>query len=476
MKENLISKIEENFEMYPNKLALVWKDKEITYQQLQRRTLETAGMLRQIGIKRNTKVLLSLKDSYDFITMWIALWMCNAIPIPMEAKVTDNEIGYAVESGKCQFIFADRQMNSLTEISFSLCFCYKTSYETDDSGKDIALFFYTSGTTGLPKCVMFSHQAMYNNIFSLCDAAQMGSDDVFLTPISPFLPASLATVVLPSLALGATLIISHSALPGKLLKMMNDYRATAFFAVPFVYKNMLPAMESRERKLFQSVRLWLTSSANMESRIYDEYYSKYDIYIHSIYCSSECGAITYNSSQNIDEMKTSVGKPLGGVSIKIINEDGKEVGFGETGEIVVRGKNIFSGYYQKDDLMKRVFVDNWVRTGDLGSVNQNGFVWLEGRISDTINIAGYLVNPMEVENIILTYKGISDALVYAEQNEDREEIIAVRVVLENGQKIIDYDDFYTHCSKYLSSHKIPKRIEMVASINVGRYGKKKREK
>ncbi len=481
MGEKLLSKIEDNFVRYKDKLAIIQNNKEITYHQLYVRTLETVNMLKQMGIEKNTKVLLSIEDSYDFITIWIALWMCKAVPIPLETKVTDNEIRYAVESGICQFIFADRQISSLTddliqrsEKFFTQYICYKTVYVIDDSRDDIALFFYTSGTTGLPKCVMFSHQAMYNSIVSLCTVAKMDSGDVFLTPISPFLPASLATAVLPSLVLGATLIISNSALPGKLLRMINDYHVTVFFAVPFVYKNMLIAMENRERMLFQSVRLWLTSSANMESRVYDEYYYKYNICIHSIYCSSECGAITYNSSQNIDEIKKSVGKTFDGVYIKIINENGKEVRLGETGEIVVSGKSIFSGYYQKEDLMKQVLSGNWVRTGDLGSVDQNGFVRLEGRISDTINIAGYLVNPSEVENTILTNSDISDVLVYAKTNENEEDIIAAKVILKNGSDVLDYDDFYAYCSKYLSSYKIPRCIEIVTSINSGRYGKKKR--
>ncbi len=481
MEERLLVRIKNNFVKYKDKSALIWKQEVITYHQLQERVAEIAILLQAVGVGKNTKVLLLVEDSYDFITMWLAIWMCNAIPIPLEPKLTDNEVGYGVESGKCQFIFSDRPIcfsaEGLIESTEKLLtdyICYKTTYAREDGLEDIALFFYTSGTTGLPKCVMFSHQAMYNNVMSLCVDAKMKSEDVFFTPISPFLPASLATVVLPALALGGTLIISNSALPGKLLRMISDYQVTVFFAVPFVYKNMLIAMESRDRRMFQTVKLWLTSSASMEGRIYDEYYNKYDVCIHSIYCSSECGAITYNPSQNLDDNRQSVGKALAGVYIKIIDENGNEAASGEMGEIVVSGKNIFSGYYQREELLKQVLINNWVRTGDLGSVNEDGFVRLEGRISDTVNIAGYLVNPTEVENVIIAYKNISDVLVYAAQNADREEIIAAKVILEDESETLDYDDLYVYCAQNLSSHKIPKRIEIVTSFNVGRYGKKKR--
>lgn len=481
MEERLPARIEGNFVKYKDKAALIWKQKVITYYQLQERVLETALLLQELGVEKNTKILLLVEDTYDFITIWLAIWRCNAIPIPLEPKVTDTEVGFGVESSKCQFVFSNRQIyllaNGLNENRGKVLteyVCYKTAYARECNQEDIALFFYTSGTTGRPKCVIFSHQAMYHNVTSLCAAAKMKSKDVFLTPISPFLPASLATVVLPALVLGGTLVVSDSVLPGKLLRMMDNYQATVFFAVPFIYKNMLIAMENRDGKMFQSVQLWLTSSASMEGRIYEEYYNKYDICIHSIYCSSECGAITYNPSLNLDDIKQSVGKVLHGVCVKILDEDGNNAAPDEIGEIVVRGKNIFSGYYQREELMENVLINNWVRTGDLGSISKDGLVRLEGRISDTVNIAGYLVNPAEVENIILTYKNISDVLVYAEKNADMEEIIAAKIILKNESGILDYDDLYSYCAQYLSIHKIPKRIEIVSSFNIGRYGKKKR--
>lgn len=481
MEKSLIAEIEDNFIKYKDKLALVWNRQEITYGQLHSRTLETVDILQKIGVNKNARILISVEDAYDFIVIWIAIWMCKAIPIPVETKVTDNEIKYAMESGKCHFIIADRKVSSLTDdfvkysdkIFFDYIY-YETKYSSYDAKEDTALLFYTSGTTGMPKCVMFSHYAMYGNIVSLCKASKMNSDDTFLTPISPYLPASLATVVLPGLVLGATIIISGSALPGKLIRIIDEYKVTVFFAVPFVYKNMLIAMESREKSLFDSVNIWLTSSASMESEIYDKFYSKYNIFIHSIYCSSECGAITYNSSQNIDEIKMSVGMPLEGVYIKIIDENGKECKIDETGEIIVTGRNIFSGYYQKEDLTKQVHIEDWVKTGDLGSINKNGLLSLKGRISDTINIAGYLVNPTEVEKIILAHKDILDVLVYREINKDGENIIAAKIILKNREMPIEYGEFYRYCSKYLTEHKIPKRIEIVESISSGRYGKKKR--
>lgn len=461
----------------PEKAAFYFANRSITYQVLQNSILECERELIRIGIEEGTKVLLQMEEPEVFACMIFSIWKLHGIYIPIEKKVTVEELNRAKEESNCDFyITVSGTSDNFKNMDGDFAF---VQYEKIVHEKSVpceegtALMFYTSGTTGLPKCVTFSHDAMTNNIITVAEKMNLSTEDIFYTPLVLTLPATITTVLLPALCSGTSLFISNTQLPRVILKNISTNSITVFFAVPYMFELMIQTMNREEYNFFANVKVCVSSSSFMKPYIFEQFYEKTGLFIHSIYCSSEAGAITYNDAKDLETIKNSVGQSLPGVQTRIyMREDvAKE---NEIGEIVISGANMSSGYFSRPELQKKVFLKSGVKTGDLACKDKKGFLTLHGRISDVINVAGYLVNPKEVEDLILTMDGISDVVVYGVSKDIVGEYIAAKIILEDRQQIKE-QDIIKYCSQHMSNYKVPREVEFVESIQTGRYGKKVRK-
>ena len=461
----------------PGKVAFHFTDRSITYQALQESIRECESELIRIGVEEGTKVLLQMEEPEIFACMILAIWKLHALFIPIEKKVTDEELIRVKEESKCNFyITTFGSSGDLNYLKGHYAFVrYQKIIQKEVScQEETALMFYTSGTTGLPKCVAFNHVAMTNNVMTVAEKMNLSAEDVFYTPLALTLPATITTVLLPSLCCGTALFISETQLPRVILRNIESNLITVFFAVPYMYELMIETMNTAENNPFKNVRVCVSSSAFMKPHIFEQFYKKTNLFIHSIYCSSEAGAITYNDGEDLETIKNSVGRPLPGVQVQIL-ADGKEAEENESGEIIVSGVSMSNGYFNRPQLHKEVFLECGVKTGDLAYKDKNGFITLCGRISDVINVAGYLVNPKEVEDLIITMDGIAEAVVYAVSKDVIGEYVAAKVILKDKHQVISEQDIIKYCSQHMSNYKVPRKIEFVESIQAGRYGKKVRK-
>jgi acyl-CoA synthetase (AMP-forming)/AMP-acid ligase II len=464
----------------PGRIAVDYSGIQISYQHLYNKVITCSDELAALGIKRGARVILAVNDPIDFIILWYALWKNKGIPIPLETSITPVELGKAAEESQCHYIIASSKNNleHIPGLDIKSTKCFPgwrfAGIENRENGEpypDTALFFYTSGTTGSPKCVVFDHAAMTDNIMSLARALRLSIEDRFFTPLAPVLPAVLATAVLPVLSVGGTLVLVKQPIPGKILKHLVYTSATVFFAVPYIYELLEVLMGIRNKNSWKQVRLCLSSSAFMEDRIFNSFHECTKLPIRSIYCSSEAGACTYNDSDHPALIRESVGRPLEGVELKIADKDGKRVPPGEQGQIMVRSSHTARGYYNREELRKKVFVDGWVQTGDIGTVDSAGYLRLKGRLSETINVSGHLVNPREVEEILLQHPGIAEALVFGKKDPRWGERIAARIVRSRSGAYVKTEDVLTHCGERLSHYKMPRVVEFVHELPKSRYGK-----
>ncbi|BCJ94850.1 hypothetical protein acsn021_24190 [Anaerocolumna cellulosilytica] len=472
-----------SFNENSKKIAIEYGEQSITYHQLQSNIKQWSDEFCLKFQVRNPKVLLLIHDPVVFITIWLALWENNCIPIPLEGNLNSKELENAVNASRCNYIVSTLDLSlelennlltrQMSKINLSVNY-YFIAKDEDNTLRDSALFFYTSGTTGLPKCVVFSHMAMAASVLSLAEVINLNNTDVFFTPLSPMLPATIATAVLPSLATGSKLVISMSALRGNILKVIKEKKVTIFFAVPYIY-DLLSTSPNSYKDVWNNVRLCISSSAFLEPAIFDAFYENTGISIRSIYCSSEGGAITFNSLSNIEKNRNTVGTALPGVKIKILNDKMELANINEPGEIYVSGFQISSGYYMQKVLEKSVFVDNWVKSGDLGALDESNCLKIIGRISKTINISGHLVNPEEVEQVINAHPFVEDSLVYGIPDTNLGQRVAVNILLKDSAHKIDDNQLYEFCKEKLKSFKIPRYIEFVKEIPTSRYGKKVRK-
>lgn len=428
-------------------------------------------VLERCSVSPRYKVIVYIKEIIDFVGLYFALCELDCIMIPLDVSTNPDIIPKVIHSSKAHMVISSRELDSeelLRTIPLSLGYTlYRTAYEEEDVPENIMQMLYTSGTTGLPKCVMFSKDNMANNILGLAEALKLSEEDVIYTPISLMLPAALNTVLMPALLSGTGIFVSDSTVPGSVLRNVIEQGVTVFFAVPFYYK-LITASGLCTEDTWSSVRLCLTSSAYLSEEDFLNFYEKSKKCLHSIYCSSEAGTIAYNDANDIAGLSKYVGRPLKGceVSLMDVNEEG-------LGEIIVKGDMVSSKYYQNEELNQEVFCNEWVKTGDLGLIHENGYLEIKGRISETINVAGHLVNPLEVELVIMGMEDVLDTAAYQYRNSADNTMLGVKVVRKETGSLSERD-IINYCEQALPSYKVPKKVLFVDHIDTGRYGKKRR--
>ncbi|MFP4976663.1 class I adenylate-forming enzyme family protein [Paenibacillus sp. CN-4] len=475
---SILNLIDFNCSEYPGRTAIDYEGTKLTYAELRRELELCSKELDLAGIGPGSRVAVAVADKTVFIKIWLACWRTGAIPIPFEPAKNLPELEKMVSTGQCHYLICDPmdpETGSRLELLLrSPIFIFKAaaSFADEERDQDMALNFYTSGTTGLPKCVQFSHQAIYHNVMSICRGMEMTPSDRLFTPLSPWLPAALTTAVLPALCAGAALVMSKGTMPARIFEQIKRQEITIFFAVPYLYALLNESVVSSSSVAWDNVRLCISCSAHLDAATFNDFYKLTGKSIRSLFCSSEGGAIAYNGSNQYELIKASVGQPHPGVSVRLLDPEGHEVAAGEEGEIWVSGAHISSGYYRQPELQAEVFQQGWVRTGDLGRLDEQGFLYLSGRLSDNINVGGHLVNPTEIEQVLLLHNGIKEALVYGIADKYYGSKLIAEIVPLNAR--VPDDDIIKFCSARLPGHKVPRVIKWTDSIPKGRYGKKLR--
>lgn len=481
MGEKVIETFETICGKYSEKTAIILSKRRITYSELKSEVDRWKEVLSDSGIRKNDKAIITIEDRYQFISIWFALWKLECVPIPLESIVNKNELESAIKSSRCQWILSEETFNKeyllnqykYKQINGNSSALSRTEYKSMDSDiEEGAFYVYSSGTTGSPKCVMYDQAACWATVDSLVNAYHLKESDIILTPMTPSLPATMFTAILPALLVGATLILPNEPIPGLMLKLMKNEKVTVFFAVPYFYNLINEASKVRGIPDNLVCRLYLSTSAYLTPKVFEEFYKLFDMPIYSMFCTSEAMYNTMNTSDNYEVLKKSVGKPQKGVQIHIADENGVKINGDKEGEIIIGGTHLSKGYFNEPELMKKVYRDNLVYTGDLGYMDGEGNLYITGRISNTINIGGYLVNPQEVEDIILGYKGVKEAFVYPEIQEERE-IVACKIVLD-GQNDLSKRDLINHAKGLMNHYKVPEKVYIVDEIEKGRYGKIRR--
>lgn len=480
----LLEQFEAAARRHPDKNALVTPAGETTYGQLLSCVGAWEREVARLGFRSRERVVVSLDAYVDFVALWFALWRRGCVPVPVEASAPPAELANAVRESRAQRLVSSsaehlasvgaitgRSEHPRLAPTLGVADLDTEPLELPD---DIALFFYTSGTSGTPKCVMMDHSGMAANICDQISAYGLGPNDVCLTPVTPTTAAALATVIWPSVSAGGTALLLPGASAGRLLRTVSTARPTVFYAVPFVYRLFADAADLGGPPVWNGVRLCLSSSADLSGRVFDEFLRRTGQPIRSLYCSSEAGSCTYNASSDAEQIRTSVGTALPGVDVRVVDASGKPQGPGNEGEIMVTGTHLARGYVARPELQAKVFRDGWVATGDVGKLDAHGFLYLTGRLSETINVAGYLVNPTSVERVLASHPSVSEALVVGEEGRTRGSALVAYVVLRDGTSVPTPAELMRHCAAHLEHYKVVRRFTVVDSLPRGRYGKVRR--
>lgn len=482
----------------PDKEVLIFEDQRITYSQLRDRVRQMAMALKRLGLRKGDRVGVLIPSCIEFFYIQQGILYLGGIFISLSTRYRKYEITYMMKHGGARFLFCvDEYMGAdfiaiLEEIRPELpemetiivrgdkCPTWAKPYDEvfamgqpiDEAelmsdppvAKDIASILYTSGSTGMPKGVMVLHYALIWNSTRVCERLRIGPDDVFLM----MLPCSFifANFVLFTNAImgRSKAIIMENFEPGEALRLQEAEKVSILYGVPTMFSLMLSHPDFEKYDLTAN-RTGYMSGASCPVELVRAVMQKMHNNITAAYGMTESCCITMPEYEDDEYIKTNTaGGPIRDLDLKITDDDRNEVAPGKVGEIAVRGKSIFHGYYNQPELTEASFdSEGFFYTGDLGRLDEKGRLIVAGRKKEMIIRGGFNVYPAEVEEQIALIEGIQHVAVIGVPDQKMGERICACVVPLSDHQVIP-DEIKGFCKERLANYKVPDYVEIMDSF------------
>lgn len=496
-----------NCQTYPDKPALEFiyrpesGDKRIvSYGQLEETVKRTMHYLRQMGVQPGERVALQLPKCLPFLYLHLATLRLGAVTLPLNPAYPQHELRYFLsDSGASLFVGAAATEAELTPTLAELPALRKTIFldaETThsfaqllasvagtgaelppippDSGAT-ALMIYTSGTTGRPKGAQITHGNLTANLAALHTAWGWRQDDVLLHVLPIFHVHGLVVALHGALHAGATAVLLPQFDPHHTLNTLVQRQCTVFMAVPTIYRRLLQIPQPEAYDL-SHMRLLTSGSDRLPDDLFWGFRQAFGHTLLERYGMTETGMNLSNPLHG-ERRAGSVGLPLPGVEVRVVDpESGRSLPDNEVGELQIRGDHVFKGYWQQPQKTAAAFTeDGWLRTGDLGLREPDGYFTLKGRAKDLIISGGLNVYPPEVELVLAAHEAVAAAAVIGCPDEEWGERVTAVVVAKPGPSpttaaIID------HCRAHLAAYKAPKQVHFVEVLPRNAMGKVQKAK
>ncbi|OGB93186.1 MAG: hypothetical protein A3G35_18315 [candidate division NC10 bacterium RIFCSPLOWO2_12_FULL_66_18] len=481
----------------PHRPALVFRDRRLSYADLQEKAGSLGRLLQGVGVRRGDRVILMLPNAPEFGVGYFGILAAGATVVPLNPLLKAEEVRYVLEDSApvamvCiemtyPLLRAAREGLGRAMPALVLDAAASSGLQAGDLAlgtppgdlpqgmvppevdrEDVAACLYTSGTTGRPKGAMLTHRNLLANIQSFREILHVTEEDVFLT-VLPMFHAFAATVMfLEPLSVGATIVVEPRFAPDLTLKAIAEHRVTLFGGVPTLFAVL--AGLPRPPADFSSWRLCLSGGAPLPPAVLEAFEAKFGVPIYEGYGPTECAPVlTVNRPLGVRKVG-SVGPAIPQVELRIVDEAGHPLPPGEVGEIVARGPNVMQGYLNRPAETAEVLRNGWYHTGDLGRVDQDGYYYIVDRKKDLILVGGLNVYPREVELALASHPAVAEAAVIGVPDPVRGEVPRALVVLRDGQQA-DTQELLQWCRQRLANYKVPRTIAFVSQLPKTATGK-----
>lgn len=484
---NLARLISETAAKYPDKPAIIFAGKTWTYQEFDRQVHNYAMNLDRIGIKKGDRVAIQLPKCIEFLFLHFAVLSIGAISLPLNPDYRPEEIVYFLtDSGSSLFVTNSELLSKvrsaiqhLSELKILLreelllptADAMIPEYSAGDD--DIAMICYTSGTTGRCKGAAISHRNLIANMRALHKAWEWSDRDILLHVLPLFHVHGLNVAALGCLYAGATMIMFEKFEPRQVWETLASQNCTLFMGVPTIYQRLINEWERLElQPELTKMRLFVCGSAPLSDQQFYQFENITGFRILERYGMTETGMNVSNHIMPAHRKAKSVGFPLEGVEIRIVNPDGNDVAIAEVGEVWIRGANIFQGYWGMPDKTAESFTDGWFHTGDLGfqDPDDGNRLYLVGRAKELIITGGFNVYPKEIENVLESHESVRESAVVGLPDADFGEKVVAAIALQEAINITP-EELIAHCKIRLAAYKCPKQIFFVSELPRNAMGK-----
>jgi malonyl-CoA/methylmalonyl-CoA synthetase len=446
--------------------ALEWAGSVYTFGDIDARSNRMARALTARGLAKGDRLSVYLANCVEFIDLYLACIKLGVIFVPINILYRDREMSHILRDAEPKLLVTAAEIPAL--IAEASAQSGDALPEVPLEGDDVAALVYTSGTTGVSKGAMLTHNNFAVNGASLIQAWKITPADRLLLAPPLFHVHALGNGLHCWLFAACRMRLLERFDHTTALAHFLDFKPTLFFGVPAMYVRLLETPPDQAREIGQRMRLFVCGSAPLPAQILEEFQTLFGHTILERYGMTET-LMNLSNPYEGERRPGSVGMPLPGVIVKIVDPDGNEVTDGETGELLLNGPNVFAGYWKREDATKAAFVDGWFRTGDIGSRSADGYYTLSGRKSDLIISGGFNIYPREIEEFLMEQPEVEEAAVVAEADRVRGEIPVAYIVWKGGAG--DPGPLETRCREKLASFKIPRRFESIDKLPRNALGK-----
>jgi long-chain acyl-CoA synthetase len=460
---------------------------ELTYSQLDELSARAVRLLRDRGVEPGDRVALMLPNVPAFTVLYYAILRAGAIVVPMNVMLKRREVSYYLGDSGARLIFAVDDVRDEAEAGAAeagaeaivlgrgalpelLEDCEPETALAETAPEDTAVILYTSGTTGPPKGAELTHANLDGNAEVVTRTLiQVGPGDVVLGALPLFHSFGQTAAMNASLRGGACLALLPRFDPAAALELMQSLRATVFLGVPTMYAAILNCPQSQDSDL-SSLRTCVSGGQSMPVELLRGFEERFGCKILEGYGLSETSPVACQNRPDRERKPGSIGIPIEGTEMKIVDEAGKQVETGEVGEILIKGPNVMKGYWRRPDATADAIKDGWLRSGDIGRTDEEGYFYVVDRIKDLIIRGGYNVFPREVEEVLYEHPDVLEAAVVGIPDPTHGEEIGAAVVLRSGAEV-SADQLQQHVKSQLAAYKYPRRIWFLDELPKGPSGK-----
>lgn len=495
---SLSSRVERTALSEPERRAVTCGEQRVDYGTLWAQARAFAAFLNQSGIAAGDRIAVILPNGIEAIVACYGSWLVGAVIVPLnaQARARDFEPWLRHSEARCLVHEAGNRDATLAvdAIDTPLLRIVTNSRNPDGASiawhtvvestappvsaqrkpDELALILYTSGTTGAPKGVMLSHANLAANVDSIITYLELGKDDSIVS-VLPFYYSYGASILHTHLAVGAYLVIEPNLVfPHLMVETMARERVSGFSGVPSTFLLLLNRVPLADYDL-SSLRYVTQAGGAMApatTQRLREALPRVRIFI--MYGQTEATArLAWLPPDKLEEKSGAVGVPIPGVELVVRREDGHAADTFEIGEVFARGPNIMLGYWRNPDATAGVLHDNWLKTGDMGHFDDDGFLYLSGRRSDMIKTGAHRVHPKDVEEVIAELPAIAETAVIGIDDDTLGQVIKAFIVVVAEQPLT-LNQIKAHCRDRLAAYKIPKLIEFVDALPKTASGKIRR--
>lgn len=499
-------------EEFPNQRAIAVSGKyELTHSRLQATVTACAARLRAAGVGHGDVVALAFPNSIEFVVLFMAVMRARGVAAPLNAAYTAEEFEFylgdskskllllpaegntAAETAaakiglpvaKCRFSILSEGTGSVEFVSespgFDLDLGLIGKGETDieaelssDIHDDMALFLHTSGTTSRPKGVPLTQLNLATSTLHIKETYEFSTSDATVITLPLFHVHGLVAGLLSSLISGASVVLPSTGRfsASTFWTDMRTHGATWYTAVPTIHQILLERHANKPEDQYPELRFIRSCSASLAPIVLERLESAFGAPVLEAYAMTEAShQMTSNPLPHSGGRKAgSVGKATG-IELTILDENGVPQSQGCTGEVCIRGANVTKGYQNNPEANESAFQFGWFHTGDLGYLDEEGYLFLKGRIKELINRGGEKISPFEVDAVLLSHPFVAQAVAFAVPDEKYGEEVNAAVVPVEGVSIME-EDVISTCKKNLAAFKVPKRVFVTDSLPKTASGK-----